>query len=207
MLIIGAGGLVRQSIELIEVACSDTSSLIFYDDTSTAPELVFNKYQVIHSLKEAADHFQNKDRHFSICVSAPFARMTLYQKFQQIGGTPFSLLSNSSKYGKYNCSIGEGALILSDCLIESNTSIGLGSLLNIKVSVTHDSVIGQFCELGPGVIICGNVRVGNNCFIGAGAIVLPHIVIEDEAVIGAGAVVNKNVGKGERIVGVPGKSI
>lgn len=207
MVIIGAGGLVSQSIELIEEECRELSSLCFYDDTPAAPKFVFNKFPVINNLEDAQNHFLKYGNSFSICVSSPVARKNLFNKFLAIGGTPYSLLSKDSKYGKYNTSIGHGSLILSDCIIESNTAIGVGTLLNIKVSVTHDAVIGDFCELGPGAIICGNVHVGNDCFIGAGAIILPRVVIGDGAVIGAGAVVNRNVEKGQTIVGVPGRNI
>lgn len=205
MLIIGAGGLAKQMIEMIEDSTKEP--LYFFDDTISAPNTFLNKYPVITSMTAVQDHFDEHGKKFMLAVSGPANREILYNKFLQSGGEPVSLLSNHTTYGRYDQSVGIGSVILSGCQIESSTKIGVGVLINLNVSITHDSMIGDFTELGPGVIICGRSTIGAGCFFGAGAIVLPGVHIGDKSIIGAGAVINKNVKSGEKIMGIPGRSV
>jgi len=206
MLIIGAGGLAKQMIELIEDQHVG-GPLTFFDDTPSAPTKFLDKYPVIRSISNVEQHFLEYGNEFVIAVSGPSNRKMLYQKFIELGGEPVSMLSSNSSYGRYNHSVGVGSVILAGCQIESSTTIGIGALLNLNVCVTHDSVIGDFCELGPGVIICGKVNIGESCFFGVGSMVLPGVQIANNSIIGAGAVVNKDTKPGEKILGIPGRSV
>jgi sugar O-acyltransferase (sialic acid O-acetyltransferase NeuD family) len=206
MLVIGAGGLAKQMIELIEDSCGE-DHLNFFDDTHSAPDSFLDKYPVIHSFKNIEQHFLDHGNKFIVAVSGPANRKMFYDKLIEMGGEPVSLLSSNARYGRYQQVIGAGSTVLPGCQLESSTTIGRGALLNLNVCVTHDSSVGDFCEFGPGVIICGRVKIGESCFFGAGSIVLPGITISDNSVIGAGAVVNKDTKAGEKILGIPGRSV
>jgi len=206
MLIIGAGGLAKQMIEVIEETFPD-ESLVFFDDTLSGPTTFINRYRVLKNEPEVHEYFRKEGNQFILAVGGPKNRKMLAEKFINLGGEPHRLLSSHSRYGKYECEIGPASVILSGCQLESCTEIGYGCLINLNVVITHDSRIGEFCELGPGVIVCGRCTVGNNCLLGAGCVILPGVHIGDNSTIGAGAVVNKNVGAGEKILGVPGRSV
>jgi sugar O-acyltransferase (sialic acid O-acetyltransferase NeuD family) len=204
MLIIGAGGFARQLIDTVETLRLSTD-LVFYDDRSIASDKFMNRFPIISTIDAAKVYLNNKDDRFVLGLSGPATRKSFFEKFRDLGGTPVSVLSRDSLYGKYDSGIAEGCTVLPNCIIESSASLGQGVLLNVHVAVTHDSFIGDFCELGPGVIICGGCHIGSGVFVGAGAIILPGITVGNNAVIGAGAVVNKDVPEGETVTGVPAK--
>jgi maltose O-acetyltransferase len=106
--------------------------------------------------------------------------------------------------------------------------IGSGTYVNrftmfdasVSIEVGRSCLIGPFCYITdhdhgielPGLIadqplVGSSVRIGSNVWIGAGAIILKGVTIGDGAVIGAGAVVTRNVRAGEKVAGVPARSI
>ena len=204
MLIIGAGGLARQLIDEL-----DNQNLLegsfFYDDMEICPTPFLGSFPVISSESKVLDHFKSYDRRFVLAVGGPNNRELLFNRFKSIGGTPNSVLAAHAHYSKFNLQIGEGTVILSNCVIECSVFIGKGVLINLSCAITHETYIGDFCDIGPGAVICGASKIGNNVLIGAGAIILPGIHIGDHAVIAAGAVVTRNVKSGETVYGVPAK--
>ncbi|GGH37597.1 DapH/DapD/GlmU-related protein [Microbacterium album] len=116
-------------------------------------------------------------------------RATLYRRAQVIGPA----------------TIGDGAFINRDCLVQGHTTIGTGVALGPGVRVLTDTH-----ELGPADKRAGNrvvrpVTIGNGVWIGAGATVLPGVTVGDGAIVAAGAVVTRDVPRSTVVAGVPAK--
>ncbi len=206
MLIVGAGGLAKEVLEIYHQLGID-SNLYFYDDVSNLKdEKMFNTFNILRSMEETTQLFI-VDNRFSIAVGNPAFRNLLYNKFKTVGGKCLSIISPLAHIGHYEIEIGEGTIVMAGTVITSNVKIGIGCLINPNCTISHDSIIGDFVEISPGVNITGKCTIGNNCSIGTGAIILPGITIGNNVVIGAGAVVTKNVEDGCTVVGVPAKKI
>jgi maltose O-acetyltransferase len=106
--------------------------------------------------------------------------------------------------------IGSGTYVNRFTMFDASESIEIG----------RGCMIGPFCYVTdhdhgtrPGEPIAGQplagspVRIGNNVWIGAGVIVLKGVSIGNDAVIGAGAVVTRDVAPGEKVAGVPARTI
>jgi sugar O-acyltransferase (sialic acid O-acetyltransferase NeuD family) len=83
--------------------------------------------------------------------------------------------------------IGDGTIIMHDCLINSNATIGKNCIINTKVLIEHHSIVGDFCHISTGAIINGTVVVGARTFVGSGAVVVNNTVIQPERFIKAGS--------------------
>jgi len=122
-----------------------------------------------------------------------------------------------------------------NCWIEApfHCSYGINLTLGDRVYMNAGTVIldsgpvtiGDGTMLGPGVhIYCADhhpepslrgqgieralpVRVGRDVWIGGAAVLLPGVSVGDGAIIGAGAVVRGEVAAGERVAGVPARTI
>ena len=205
MIIAGAGGFARETLELI-LQTGEAGRVYFYDDVNPGLTTLLDGFKVLKDAASVTTVFKNDDR-FCLGVGRVADRTKLYTLFSSLGGKCTTIISPHAILGKYNVKIGEGCTIASRAIVTTNVTIGKGCLININSTISHDSIIGDFCEISPGAHITGDCKIGNFCSIGTGAIVLPGISIGDNVVIGAGAVVTKNVADNSIVVGVPAQPL
>lgn len=106
-----------------------------------------------------------------------------------------------------NLEIGEGSLIMSGVIINTQTKIGKHCIINTSSSIDHDNVFKDYSSCGPGVITGGNVTVGENSHLGIGAIIKNEIKIGKNTIIGGNSYVNKNCSNNSIYLGSPAKLI
>ena len=202
MLIIGAGGLAKEVLEIFHQR-GELNDLYFYDDINTnAPGKLYGLFPVLKNMEEVASLFKNDPR-FTIGVGSPSTRYSLYNQFTVPGGRMVSAISPLAQTGHYGTSIAEGAIIMAGTIITNDVKIGMGCLVNPNCTISHDTLIGDFVEISPGVQITGHCSIGNFCNIGTNATILPAIKLGDHVTVGAGAVVTKEVGDGATVAGIP----
>lgn len=121
----------------------------------------------------------------------------------------YQLINVISKYAVISprAKLETGIVIMPGAIVNAEVHIQEGCIINTNASIDHDDVIGQYSHIAPGCAISGYSKVGRKCFMGTGSSVIDSIIIEDEVTIGAGTVVIKNVLKGTKVVGVPGRII
>ena len=89
-----------------------------------------------------------------------------------------------------------------------------------RIDVGRQCMIGPFCyvtdhdhgfESGTPMVeqplVARPVRIGNNVWVGASTTILKGVTIGNDAVVGAGAVVTRDVRPGDKVMGVPARSI
>lgn len=103
--------------------------------------------------------------------------------------------------------IGPASVVFANATINPGARIGTNVIVNTAAIVDHDVVIGDHAHVSPGAHLAGGVRVGDGSHIGIGATVLQGVRIGANAVVGAGAVVLRDVPDGDRVAGVPARSL
>lgn len=202
MVIAGAGGHAREIRDILHT--QGIKKISFFDNiTNPLPEEMTNE-NVIQEEFLLRQLFE-KTPEFILGTGGPTARLSLYNLFLKLGGTPMSCVSSTAIISKKAVDIGDGCNIMHRVLISNHVVISHGALINAGVQVHHDVSIGAFCEIGPSAILLGKVKIGDYVIIGAGAIVLPGILVGDGAVIGAGSVVTKDIQAGTTVKGNPAK--
>jgi len=205
LIIVGAKGLAKEILQIIEEK-EFRDEFYFFDDVNfTEPDLLYNKYKILRDF-EIIENIFKEDNRFVLGLGVPKLRKRLCDKFEDLGGRIFSL-SSSNVYLGNNVSLGEGHTLMSGVKISNGVKIGKALLAYYNVIITHDVTIGDFVELSPGCILLGHVEVEDRVHIGAGAIVLPNLKIGKDSIIGAGAVVTKNVPESTTVVGIPAKTL
>lgn len=203
MIIIGAKGFAKELLEILHQN-GETQNLCFYDDISNDfPDILYNKFKVLKSEKEAQKYFTSMENSFTIGIGNPKLRFSLYQKFEELGGVFTSTISKYAEIGSFGVEIGEGCNILGGVKISNDVKIGKGTMIYYNSIITHDVEIGDFVEISPGATLLGRGKVGNMTQIGAGAIIFPDVVVGNNCVIAAGAVVRENVPDNVMVAGVP----
>jgi len=204
MLIAGAGGFARESLELLRQT-NYPNEVFFYDDINS-DLLVYDRYKILKTGLELKNLFKHNPE-FILGVGEVGSRLKLYQLITGLGGKPVTLISPFARLGQNNIQIDEGSVVATGSVLTCNITLGRGCLINLNCTIGHDCSIGEFSVLSPGVHVSGCCTIGRHCFIGTGAVILPGIIVGDNAVIGAGSVVNHNVPEYSTVVGVPAKPI
>lgn len=205
MVIIGAGGLAKQILDVVERLDGNEQILFFDNVTVYANEPKLFDYSIVQDLNILKSLIKNDPNPMILGIGKPSARKFLYNLFISHGLLFRNVISLTALIGKHDVEIGVGSVIMEHTSIESSVKIGKGVLLNTSAKIFHDTIVGDFCELAPSCKILGRCKIGNEVFIGANATVLPGVEIGDGAIIGAGAVVTKNVLGGALIKGIPGR--
>ena len=86
-----------------------------------------------------------------------------------------------------SCDLGEGNILLENCLIYPFSKIGKGNLLWDHVLISHDCVVGDFNTFSSYADLCGYVTIGNNGYYGKHCIINDYAKMADYTLVGAAA--------------------
>lgn len=101
--------------------------------------------------------------------------------------------------------IGEGNILLENCLLYPYSKLGNGNLLWDHVLISHDCIVGDFNTFSSYADLCGYVKIGNNGYFGKHCILNDYMEVADYTLVGAAAYAK---GKTEEYdVVVPARSI
>jgi sugar O-acyltransferase (sialic acid O-acetyltransferase NeuD family) len=206
MVIIGAKGLAKELLTVLQWNGEIEDVFLFDNVNSDAPDILYDRFRVIKSWEALERHFSSNAPHFILGVGGAKARAYCSEKAISLGGKLQTIVSKQALVGAFGVRIGSGVGILSHVIITADVEIGEGTLLNKSAIVSHDARVGKYCEISPGARILGRASVGDRTEIGANAVILPGVLVGSDCRVGAGAVVTKNVAAGLTVVGIPARS-
>lgn len=130
-------------------------------------------------------------------------RKDVYNNCKEMGYTVASYIHSSCSI--HSGDIGEGNILLENCLVYPYAKIGNGNLLWDHVLISHDCVVGDFNTFSSYADLCGYVKIGNNGYFGKHCILNDFMEVSDYTLIGAAAYAKKNTKPYEVVV--PARSV
>lgn len=207
MLIVGAGGLAKEVLQVLLWA-RHTDDIAFLDEiTADAPRTLYGRFAVLRSVDEVHSYWSRHGAAFVVAVGAPASREALTARFSSMGGCPETLVSNHALVAHLGVEMGRGVCLMPQALVMVGATIGDGALINKGALVSHDARIGRFCAIAPGARILGHASVADLTEVGAGAVVLPGVKVGTRCRIGAGAVVMHDIPDGTTVAGNPAQPL
>lgn len=206
ILILGSGGHAKVVADTIEQS-GEYQIAGFVDNVNTGH--VYLNYSVI------GNDDQLQELYYSGITCAAIGigylgdgglRQRLYQTLKDIGFELPPIIDKTAAIAK-EVVLAEGAYVGKLAVVNSEASLGIMSIVNTRAVVEHNCNIGDFSHVAIGATVCGGTYVGDAAFIGAGAVVVQEKHVGNNVIVGAGSVVLKDVKGGEKVVGVPAKSI
>lgn len=202
IVIIGAGGLGRETaflIELINETKKEWHILGFLDDNINVGTRV-NNYEVIGD----NNWLEGKSVNAVVAISNPLIKQRIVEEIVN-SDVKFPILIHPDVDISKTSSIGIGSIVFQNTTITTNVKIGDFVLINYNVSIGHDVMISSYSSVLPNSAISGNVMIKEKVLVGAKSIVLQGLTVGNSATVGAGAVVTKDVLNNTTVIGVPAK--
>ena len=208
VVIIGAGGFARETLDVIDAANSDELryDVLGYivDPEYGSPGTLVNELPILGGFDWLEAHASEV---FAICgVGASHHRHHLIRRAEALGCEFFSVVHPRAILTRW-LELGRGVVVTAGCILTNKIQVGDHVHLNLDCTIGHDATIGDYVTLAPGVHVSGNVTVGDGSYVGTGTNIIEGLQIGEWSTIGAGSTVIEDVPPNTTVVGVPGRVI
>jgi sugar O-acyltransferase (sialic acid O-acetyltransferase NeuD family) len=207
VVIIGAGGFGRETLDVLEAVNQESSELVYrilgvVDDLPSEvnlERLAARGYQHLGSIQQWCAH-RSGDA-FLPAVGDPESRRSIVELIHQV--PTLDLVVHPSVSIGSGLRAGGGSVICAQATISTNVVIGSFVHINPGVIIGHDVVIDDFVSVNPGAVISGEVKLSSEVLVGAGSTILQGLSVGERSVVGAAACVTKAIPAGVIAKGVP----
>lgn len=201
LVIIGAGGLARETAWLVEEINREKKQwdlIGFIDENKSLNGCNINGYSVLGDL----DYLNKLTNDIGIVVAIGDGRIRKLL-VEKIKDKDFVTLLHPKIEIHESVKVGEGSIVFFGNILSVNSCIGKHVIMNFKSVLGHDAKLNDFVTVLTNVNISGNVTVGENTLIGTNVSILQEIKVGENCVIGIGSVVLKKVKDGTTVLGNP----
>jgi len=206
--LIGAGGLGRETAELVHAINADlpTWRLVgFYDDDPALQGTSIAGLPVLGPVADAA----RADVAVAICTARPAigcSRARIAASLDLEPGRVPTLMHPSAALGASTV-VGAGSILFAGVVATADVTVGAHVVVMPHTVLTHDDQIDDFVTIASGVRLGGGVHVEREAYLGAGAMIREGLRIGEAALVGMGSVVLHDVPARETWVGAPARPL
>jgi sugar O-acyltransferase (sialic acid O-acetyltransferase NeuD family) len=209
LLLVGAGGLARETLELI-AAINHVEPVwdvvgILDDDARRHGSRVHG----VEVLGPATLAHELSAARVCACVASPDRPLGRIALVRRLGLAPerYATLVHPTAVVPASATVGPGSVLHATTVLTADVAVGSHVAVMPAVVLTHDDVLADGVTLGAGARLAGTVHVGEGAYIGSGALLRENLAVGPGAVVGMGAVVTRDVPAGETWAGVPARRL
>ncbi|MFI8288559.1 acetyltransferase [Streptomyces sp. NPDC085614] len=207
LVIIGAGGLARETAQAVRDAGAGGHRLLGHlDDDPALHGVEVDGVPVLGGCDLAREL---PHASFVVCVGSPrdyAARARLVRRL----GLPadrYATVVHPSAVVPAGCTVGPGSVILAQTVLTAAVRVGSHVAVMPQTVLTHDDEVGDYCTLASGVRLGGGARLEQGAYLGAGSLVREYTTIGAWSLVGMGSTVLADVPPGEVWVGSPARRL
>ena len=188
LIIIGAGGHAKSCIDVIEnqgkykiygiIDKGNKKRLLNYKVLGNEKELPTIRKRIDHAFI-AIGHLKNNSVRLKI------------QKLLKKYSFKLPIIISKKAHVSKNSKIGEGTIVMHNCLVNSCATIGKNCIINSGAIIEHDTNIQDNVHVSTNSTVNGSVLIGKNSFIGSGSVIRQNIKIKNNSFVKANTFVKK----------------
>ncbi len=207
LLVLGAGGLARETLELVRAInrFAPTWDVVGVLDDDPARHGTTVGGAVVLGAAEAVH--EHPDALVTACVASPDDPGRRLRLVARLGLAPerYATLVHPAAVVPTSATLGPGCVLHATTVLTADITLGAHVAVMPAVVMTHDDVIGDGVTFGAGARLAGGVIVERGAYVGSGALIREGVTVGEGAVVGMGAVVTRPVPAGEVWAGVPAR--
>jgi sugar O-acyltransferase (sialic acid O-acetyltransferase NeuD family) len=201
ILLVGAGGHARASIDVLEQAAQFSvaglaglpnqvgTSVLGYPVVGTDADLARLRAQYAYALVVVGQ------------IKSPEPRIRLFDLLLLHGYTLPVVVSPHAHVSRH-ATVGAGSIVMHGAVVNASAVVGRNCILNSQSLVEHDAVIGDHCHVATAAAINSGVSVGAATFVGSNSCIRQGIRIGERCVIGMGQRVLADCAAGTQLPGI-----
>jgi sugar O-acyltransferase (sialic acid O-acetyltransferase NeuD family) len=207
LVVIGAGGFGRETIEAVRALNADGArwQLAGYlDEDPTRRGTDVDGLPVLGGISELD---RMPTAFVVVCTGRPddySSRPRIVQRLC-LPPTRYARIIHPSASVSATSQVGPGSVLLAGAVLTAAVTVGSHVAVMPHVTLTHDDVVADFATLASGACLGGGVQVGQCAYIGAGALVREQLRVGPHALVGMGSVVTRDVPANQVWVGAPAR--
>lgn len=205
LIIVGAGGLGRQTqwlIERINEVTPTWNILGYVDDNQEAK---VDDYPILGGI-EYLEKYEG-ELAVAVAIATPKVRKNIVERIKTNTNIEFPNLIDPSVMMNHKAHFGVGNIIFASTILVIDVFIKDFVIINLDCTIGHDVELGSYITIYPSVNVSGNVSVGNEVEIGTGTQIIQGKKVHEQSIIGAGSVVVRDIPAKCTAVGSPAKPI
>ncbi len=208
LVIVGAGGFGRETIELVAAlnASEPRYDLLGVLDDGAPDPTLLGRLGVGHLGPLDALRALPGGTRFVVGIGSGPVRRRIATTLQGWGFRAATLVAPGAFVGR-DVTLGPGCIVATGACLTTNIRLGAFVHIDRGSQVGHDCVLDDFVTVNPLVAISGAVRLGEEVNVGTHATILPGRAVGARTVIGAGAVVTRDVAADLTVAGVPARPL
>jgi sugar O-acyltransferase (sialic acid O-acetyltransferase NeuD family) len=206
VVIIGAGGLGREVLDILESINKHRPTyevLGFLDDKGGDRDLLAGRGMTVLGKVE---QLGSLDAQYLIAIGASEPRRRIDAFATEHGRQAAIAIHPAATLGS-DVVIGPGTIIAAGARLTTNIKLGRHVQIHTNATVGHDADLQDYVTVLPGANVGGSVTLEQEATIGSGAVVIQGLTIGAQTTVGAGAVVVRDLPEGVTAVGVPARAL
>ena len=207
LLLVGAGGLARETVELVRAINRERRSWDLLGLLDDSPELHGREILGVPVLGPCTAAGDFPQAQVVACVASPddpLRRLRLVERLR-LPRRRYATLVHPRAVIPASARIGPGSILQADVVLTADVWIGAHVAVMPAVVLTHDDVVGDGVSFGAGARVSGGVTIDSGAYVGSGALLRERIASGSGAVVGMGAVVTRAGPPGEIWIGAPAR--
>lgn len=209
LLLVGAGGLARETIELVRAVNNVAPAWELLGILDDDPAVCGRAIHGIDVLGPTEMVRELPDARVLACVASPDDPLRRLRLVARLAIAPdrYATVVHPSAVIPASASLGPGCMVMATCVLTADVALGAHVVLMPAVVLTHDDVIAEGVTCGAGARVAGGVRIDAGAYVGSGALIRERVSVGEGAVVGMGAVVTASIPAGETWAGVPARPL
>ena len=209
LLLIGAGGFARETLELIadvNAAAPVWDVVGLLDDNLAVQGTEVHGVPVLGPAELVHDR---TDAQVVACVASPtdpLRRCRLVARLD-LATERYATLVHPAAVVPASAEIGPGCVLHATTVLTADIRLGAHVAMMPAVVLTHDVTVEEGVTFAARVSVAGGVAIGRGAYIGAGALLREGLTVGDGSLVGMGAVVTRDVPAHEVWMGVPARRL